>query len=268
MTWLKEENACVLDSAALSSLLEYHQRNEFEALKLYGHHKNIMIVFITAVFAGSAALLTTSTQALLWMPLFVPALVSTACYFAAKSLDRYYQRFLEAIVATRKIEYMIGGYRHVWPKEIPPRFRELVQNGNYPYKDDRTIDVDRHSRSWIGNKNGRSSEWIEQYMSRGHNKVTEQFLRALFLFSLLAPFAALLRVVNLQPTSCMEQFWQSLAANWPFTALVVLSMLLSAWLHLRQRCWITQGRTKNQELSEREEPNHANSADAKSRAAD
>lgn len=253
MTWLKKENACTLDATALNRLLEYHQRAEWEALKLYGHHKNVMLVLITAIFAGSVAILTTSTNAFLWIALFIPAAVSTMCFFTRRSLDRYYQRFLEAIVGSAKVEYMLGLEFHAWPNEIPPGFSKQIEDGKYPFSDDSTIDVDRRWHSRLKAKD--SMCWIVQCMSGGHNRVIERLLQTLFFFSFFVPIAALLRVANLQPTSCAGQLWHTFCANWLFATLVVLSLLFSVCLHLLQCRWITRNRRNDQRPLQEEEPN-------------
>ena len=99
-------------------------------------------------------------------------------------------------------------------------------------------------------QNTHSGGWIERYMSRGHNGVVGRFFGMLFCFSLFVPIAALLRVADLQPTSCPVQLWHALGANWLFPALVVSFLALSVLLYVYQRYRITQCRLKDQEISD------------------
>ena len=213
--WI-EKNSNKLNETKLLSLLSYHQQAEWNALDRFAQHQSILAGGLIAILGAGGASLGSSVNALHYFPFSLPLFVVFLRGISIETLDRYYQRFLEAVVCTAKIEFLLGIDYKV--------DSNCLSDGNFnendcPFSEDGTLGIDRHCKTRIEQKNSNQSKnWIFERMSEGHNSITWKLFSGIYLGSLVFPFMAIFRIGQ-----------SNLAWPYAFVSLSVISFGLYYW---------------------------------------
>lgn len=187
--WIEKNNNNKFTVSELQSLLSYQQQAEWNALDRFAQHQNILAGGLLAMLGAGGASLGSDVSALHYFPILLPLLIVFLRKISIETLDRYYQRFLEAIVCTAKIEFLLGLDRKVWSEHLSD---ENLNNNNVPFYGDSTPNIDRYWKSRI-NIN-QSESWIIEFMSKGHNHVAWRLFLGIYVGSLIFPLMAAFRI--------------------------------------------------------------------------
>ena len=170
-----------LDPHDLSMLLNFHQNAEWRAVEGFGRHLNILVSAMIALLAAGGACLVTGSTAVQLVAFIVPIFVVRLRRHAIESLDRYYQRFLEAVVCIAKIEYLMGLNQQVCAAGAAA----ALARQDVIYSKDPTLDV---TRRWSNRPTDvESAEWVVEGLSGGHNKVAWCLFKDIWIGSCLLP---------------------------------------------------------------------------------
>lgn len=187
--WIeKAQTSTNIDKITLFNLLKNHQEIEWKALERFGQHSNILAGAMIALLAAGGAALAASRDEVKFVAFFVPLFVVHLRRFSIETLDRYYQRFLEAVVYIAKVKFLLGLNLPVWPVD---RIPEVDTKPKFLFKEDKTIDVDRRLISCINKDLPQlSGEWVYSHLGKGHNRVVWNLFCAIFVGSCLLPILA------------------------------------------------------------------------------
>ena len=145
----------------LLELLKYHQVAEWKTLHQYSYQKNIFIGIFLAVLAVNVS--RTDSSNFIFNLLVSPFLVIFSS-LAILTLDRYYNRFLEAVIGTSKIQYLLGLDQKVNYKHFD------TMNPQKLFPNDTHLDVNRR---WQGKFEAMDSDkWAYSLMNKGHNELS------------------------------------------------------------------------------------------------
>lgn len=169
VNWTKSKYLLQIVKSDGFEALRYYQTAEWNALNTYSHYSKAFSVLLLAIF-GASFLITTRKDFLQYLVLFTPISVCIVRYFAILTLDRYYQRFLEAVVPQIKLQYALG-----LQNDIEPEFYN--ESGLVP---------DRKASSG-------TRLWIRKLMLQGHNEVVFKTYLIWCLVSFLYPAIALIK---------------------------------------------------------------------------
>lgn len=186
--WIEKNNNNFTVSE-LQSLLSYQQKAEWNALDRFAQHQNILAGGLLAILGAGGASLGSNVSVLHYFPIFLPLLIVFLRKISIETLDRYYQRFLEAIVCTAKIEFLLGLDHKVWSEHI---LDEKLNNNNVPFRNDSTPNIDRYCKS--RNNINQSESWIIEFMAKGHNDVAWRLFLGIYVGSLIFPLMAAFRI--------------------------------------------------------------------------
>jgi len=237
-----------LERNDLQGLLSYHHEAELKALDLFAHHKNIWLAAITALLVAGVVALTIDAKPIQWITFFIPIIIVYLRWYVSRSLDRYYQRFLEAVVVTKKLEFMLGYDRKVCTKGLNPN----PQPNLAPYPKDRYLDVDRRLVPKENEEASSNSKmWIYNHMFDGHNKVVSDFLRAICIFSILIPVFGLCTIIGFCVQDSAQQVWNKLFWH-PATGLFITTIVLSMMAYIIQDILIRKRRQKEQRIQSKQ----------------
>lgn len=189
--WIeKSQTSTDIDDCKLFKLLKYNQEVEWKSLERFGQHSNILAGAMIALLATGGAALAASRDEVKIVAFFVPLFVVYLRNFCIKTLDRYYRQFLEAVVYTAKIEFLLGLHRPIWPVNRSP---EIDTEPPFLFEKDKTIDVDRRLKACINKDLPQSSgKWVYSFLSKGHNEIVWSLFRAIFVGSCLIPILAVI----------------------------------------------------------------------------
>lgn len=82
--WIREDGV-QREYTELRAELEHHRQIEWQALGLYGHHKNVMLALITACLAGCFGILALSASPVWLLLPFAPVAVRHDLLLRAKN---------------------------------------------------------------------------------------------------------------------------------------------------------------------------------------
>jgi hypothetical protein len=176
-----------LECRTLISLIQHYKTDEWNALDIYAKHKNILFTGLTALLGLGAYVSVRSEQALLHVSILFPVLVELWRRFSIETLDRYYLRFLEAVVVIKKLEYLSGLHKKVYSEAISAK----DEDSQAPFLEDCHLDVDRRHKSLANIEKNSSKYWILDHMKKGHNRVTRNLFRTIFIISCFVPCLSL-----------------------------------------------------------------------------
>jgi len=215
--WIEKNiNSNKFNKSELQSLLSYHQQAEWNALDRFAQHQNILAGGLIALLGAGGASLANSISPLHYFPFVLPLFVVFLRRTSIETLDRYYRRFLEAVVCTAKIEFLLGLDRKMWSDYLSD---ENLDGHNYPFYKDKTLGIDRHWESRIEQENSNQSKnWIYEFMSKGHNAITWKLFSGIYLGSLLFTFMAIFRIGQ-----------SNLHCPYVFASLSIISFILYCW---------------------------------------
>ncbi|MCD4780095.1 MAG: hypothetical protein K8S27_06045 [Candidatus Omnitrophica bacterium] len=191
--WIeKNKNSNKFNVTELQQLLSYHQQTEWNALDRFAQHQNILAGGLLAILGAGGASLGSSVNTLHYSPFFLPLFVVFLRRISIETLDRYYQRFLEAVVCTAKIAFLLGLNHKVWSDYLSD---ENLNENNCPFHKDETLGIDRHWKATTQKGSiKQSEEWIIEFMSKGHNSITWKLFSGIYFGSLVFPFMAVFRI--------------------------------------------------------------------------
>jgi hypothetical protein len=152
-------------------LLAFHQTAEWNSMDRFGVQKNIMITVSMTLIAAGAAAVSSDSQIIVLAAMLVPAIVAVLRQYTIEILDRYYARFLEAVVAQRKLRFILG----------------LGSDREAPFDEDEFLEVARRGNNAAGTG---SALWVREYIEKGHNNVVWRIFRGLCWASAILPVAA------------------------------------------------------------------------------
>jgi len=187
------------DQPAKLRLLEYHQRAEWNALDKYVQHLNIQATFMSALIAGGIVALVIPSIPAKFLALSVPLVMVFLRKFTIESLDRSYQRFLEAAACSRKLEWLLQLDQPISVSSEAPE-REVV------FPNDTCLDVSRRWREVVPGS-PTSEAWIADRMGKGRNEITWRLLCFIFVTALLIPPASWLVLVGIKAARIFTTPW-------------------------------------------------------------
>lgn len=175
MKWHEREELKKRIDLSGTDLLVFHQTAEWNAVDRFGVQKNIMITISMTLIAAGAAAVSSDRQIIVWSAMLLPVFVAVLRQYAIETLDRYYARFLEAVVVQRKLRFICG----------------LGSDVDAPFEEDEFLDVAR--RGSKAPQTG-SGLWVREFLMGGHNGVVWRIFRALCWASAMLPLAAAARL--------------------------------------------------------------------------
>lgn len=167
--WTPSEKLRELVKSRGFELLKYYQTAEWQALSTFSQYSKAFSAVIISMFAAGFLTLTRDDSFFAAVAL-IPAGICLVRYFAISTLDRYYQRFLEAVVPQVKLKFALG-----IKAEIEDKFR-----GEHSLEENRGAHM-------------RSREWISEFMWKGHNNVAYETYDVWCVLSVVYPIVAALR---------------------------------------------------------------------------
>lgn len=135
-----------------------------------------MFTIAMALISGGVIAASSNTVFFLAITALLPIYIVIMRHFVILVLDRYYARFLEAVVVQKKNRHCL----------------KIGEMDRPPFHDDRFLITNRQAEV---EEIGPSTMWVRTLMDGGHNKVVASFTMWLFGFSLTISAGAALRIV-------------------------------------------------------------------------
>lgn len=154
-------------------LLERYQTDEWNAIQVYTKHKDITAAVLMAMIGAGVASLAADTEWVVLLGALVPLFVRRLAMHFRLGLDRFYARFLEAVVMQHKLRANLG-------LEREDRFAGDPQ-----------LYVVRCDRGFAPTA---SSAWVREHLELGDNRVTAAHLADICKWSLVLTVIAAVRL--------------------------------------------------------------------------
>lgn len=183
--WYSENSQTKLSKEELLKLYDIYVREELGHLDFFYKYRNYYSTVLLALLAtNSGILLQFYLSKILIVTTVVPISIVVLSYFGTKSIDRYYRRFLEAVVFIAKIENLLGLDKPISSElDRPlPTSPEPGKPAAHLYRSDRQFTVERYIRSRFQNRFQTSEKFMQEMMKKGDN----QWAHRTFSFFMLA----------------------------------------------------------------------------------
>lgn len=184
-SWLSETGQKICEED-LRSIYECHMEQQMTFLDLHYKNRNYYMTIVSAllaIFVGG--ILQFYKEALTFILFAIPVTVIVLSELAKRTMDRYYQRFLESVVIIAKIEHMTGLDRplktHGHPKILWSKDRQFLP--------------DRWTEHRYDHES--SQQFLEERMKKGDNRYAHwvfNVLEGITIILALLSFAILLQV--------------------------------------------------------------------------
>lgn len=162
-TWLTSEGKPLEEEHFLELWKQYYV-NEVAYLDLHFKYANWYSAFFIALFAAYIVGLSqyyTSLASIFFLAL--PILVIVLAQLARKAMDRFYQRFLEAVTMLAKLEKLLG-------LDGPIQAKSNVKSLMDLWPEDKRFIPERHYRSRYAEEKS-SREFVKKGMKLGANRI-------------------------------------------------------------------------------------------------
>lgn len=170
-SWLSSRGKQLKESDLLE-LWKQQNTNQLAHLDLHYKYASWYSAFFIALFGGYVIGLTQYLQSSISILfLALPLLVIVLAQLGKKALDRFYRRFLEAVVMTSKLEHLLGLEGAIRPRlssrESCPESTETL------WPEDRYFIPLRYVEDRYDPKIKNSAEFVSSKMKLGANKITK-----------------------------------------------------------------------------------------------
>ena len=229
MGWWDNEKLKEVIHESGTGLLSFHQTAEWNAMKCFATYKNIMITVSMTLIAAGVAAVANDKPVIVLLAMLVPIIMAGLRQYSIETLDRYYARFLEAVVVQHKILWAL----------------DLIIEQETPFKNDQFLEVSRRASIELQRKSDdpekESALWVRQKLEEGHNNVVWRIFRAFFLASvIILPLAAGMRLLTwpdkvFSNNKCVNATW--------IAVLIGVSLLVSVGFYLVGTMKIREKRT-------------------------
>ena len=180
-SWVSE-NGEELTEDVLMKLYEVHEKERIAALDLHYRNRNYYMTLVSALLTIFVGGMLQFYQEFSSFILFaIPISIIVLSELAKRSMDRYYQRFLENIVILAKVE-------HLWGLDGSVRKTEH-KSTEILWSEDKQFILDRWFRDRC--KNQSSEQFVKERMSLGDNRYAH------WVFSLIEVITIFLSLVSL-----------------------------------------------------------------------
>jgi len=182
VSWLSSVNGEEPSEEVLLKIYDTHENDRNAALDLHYSNRNYYMTLVSAllaIFAGG--MLQFYREISSFILLAIPITVLALSELAKKSMDRYYQRFLEATVILAKIEHLFG-------LDGPIRSKKL-KSTKILWSKDKHFVLERWATDRA--KCNSSEQFISERMSMGDNRYAH------WVFSLMEVVTIILSLVSL-----------------------------------------------------------------------
>lgn len=190
-SWLSSEGK-ELQEADLLELWKQYSANEVAHLDLHFKYANWYSAFFLALFgAYLIGLSQYYERSLSILFLALPVLVIVLAQLGKKALDRFYRRFLEAVVMLAKLEKLLGLDGAI--KAGLNRTGSSIESTKILWPEDEHFIPSRYFQIRYGPHIKRSEDFIKNSMRLGANKITHNtFLAFQIVAGLLLLFGIVL----------------------------------------------------------------------------
>lgn len=181
ISWISDGGKEISENVLLK-LYEIHEEEHIASLDLHYKNRNYYMTLVSAllaIFVGGVLQFYKEPSS--FIIFVIPISIGILSELAKKTMDRYYQRFLESVVILAKIEHLWG---------IDGSLKTTgVKSSKVLWVDDKQFVLDR----WIKDryKHGCSQQFINERMKMGDNRYAH------WVFTILEVITAVLALLSL-----------------------------------------------------------------------